>query len=422
MGTLSYGYDGGTSTGPGNPTSFKGTANGFNVDNQMTGAGFSYDGNGLRATKTAVPIGGSGPVTTYFLYDGSTPVQEEQVLAQGASFTAVNVEAADGIRARYSQTLNSQFYSFDYDPQGSLVGSQYSGNTTTPAYSTSSFEAYGHRGAQFGNSGSLPSNQPPFEFGGQYGYYTDVETNLLCLTHRYYDPGTGKFINRDPVGCLGGMNLYGFCEGNPVNEADPSGYGDTPVDEIASLVFLTYDTGKMIYNNHHNVSAAERALDTAALVADGAGLIPGVPGGMGRGAILVHSGIALAHAMQLRRAVRATQLAYKAAQGGIMATTATGGNGSGNSQSGNSPNGGRSGKQPRLREILNDPKASSADRGWVQQELNAIARGKRRSIRVPIGKVMAYRRGMRARNGHSYLQSDLQDVDLHKLEHKHGGY
>jgi len=43
------------------------------------------------------------------------------------------------------------------------------------------------------------------------------------LTHRYYDPGTGKFINRDPIGYAGGENLYGFCGGNPVNESDPNG-------------------------------------------------------------------------------------------------------------------------------------------------------------------------------------------------------
>ena len=63
----------------------------------------------------------------------------------------------------------------------------------------------------------------PAGFGGQFGYYTDTETGLLCLTHRYYDPGTGKFINRDPIGYAGGANLYGFCTGNPVNESDPNG-------------------------------------------------------------------------------------------------------------------------------------------------------------------------------------------------------
>jgi RHS repeat-associated protein len=63
----------------------------------------------------------------------------------------------------------------------------------------------------------------PVGFGGQSGYYTDPETGLLLLGHRYYDPGTGKFINRDPIGYQGGANLYAFCGGNPVNEMDPEG-------------------------------------------------------------------------------------------------------------------------------------------------------------------------------------------------------
>ena len=40
--TNAFGYDGNTSTGPGNPTSSKGTSQTFNVDNQQTGTGFGY--------------------------------------------------------------------------------------------------------------------------------------------------------------------------------------------------------------------------------------------------------------------------------------------------------------------------------------------------------------------------------------------
>jgi hypothetical protein len=76
------------------------------------------------------------------------------------------------------------------------------------------------------------SQSDPIGFGGQWGYYTEYETgpgnsvvgsSLLLLTHRYYDPATGRFVNRDPIGYDGGMNLYTFCGGNPINWRDPLG-------------------------------------------------------------------------------------------------------------------------------------------------------------------------------------------------------
>ena len=65
-------------------------------------------------------------------------------------------------------------------------------------------------------------------FGGQFGYYKDGATGLYLLTHRYYDAGAGRFLTRDPIGYGGGMNLYGYAEGNPVNESDPSGFQPGP--------------------------------------------------------------------------------------------------------------------------------------------------------------------------------------------------
>jgi RHS repeat-associated protein len=63
----------------------------------------------------------------------------------------------------------------------------------------------------------------PFGYGAQWGYYTDVETGLVALTYRYYDSGTGRFLNRDPIGTSGGMNLYGYVGNSPTRGVDPSG-------------------------------------------------------------------------------------------------------------------------------------------------------------------------------------------------------
>lgn len=42
-------------------------------------------------------------------------------------------------------------------------------------------------------------------------------------SNRYYDPTNARFITRDPIGYLGGMNLYGYVGGNPIGRVDPNG-------------------------------------------------------------------------------------------------------------------------------------------------------------------------------------------------------
>ncbi|MFV3383177.1 RHS repeat-associated core domain-containing protein [Pseudomonas sp. NY15354] len=54
------------------------------------------------------------------------------------------------------------------------------------------------------------------------GQYFDGETGLHFNTLRYYDPKIGRFITQDPVGLLGGFNLYTFAA-NPVSWSDPWG-------------------------------------------------------------------------------------------------------------------------------------------------------------------------------------------------------
>lgn len=84
--------------------------------------------------------------------------------------------------------------------------------------------------------------------------------------------------------------------------------------------------------------------------------------------------------------------------------------------------GGRLGKQKRLRELANDDKVSSADRGWIQQEINSIERGNRKRIRNPPGKDLAHERGREAAKGYGYDYSNLQDRKLHRLQHRYDNF
>src|SRR5690606_8521129 len=41
--------------------------------------------------------------------------------------------------------------------------------------------------------------------------------------YRYYSPSMGRFINRDPIGEQGGLNLHAFVGNDPVNAVDVLG-------------------------------------------------------------------------------------------------------------------------------------------------------------------------------------------------------
>ncbi|HEX2207817.1 MAG TPA: RHS repeat-associated core domain-containing protein, partial [Longimicrobium sp.] len=66
-------------------------------------------------------------------------------------------------------------------------------------------------------------------FGGLVDGMRDA-SGQMYMRNRYYDPQTGQFTQSDPIGLAGGLNAYGFANGDPVTYSDP--YGLRPDDVI----------------------------------------------------------------------------------------------------------------------------------------------------------------------------------------------
>lgn len=62
---------------------------------------------------------------------------------------------------------------------------------------------------------------------GNRFYFTGREYDFLAGLYyyraRYYDPSIGRFLQTDPIGYEGGINLYTYCNNNPVNWVDSLG-------------------------------------------------------------------------------------------------------------------------------------------------------------------------------------------------------
>ncbi len=133
----------------------------------------------------------------------------------------------------------------------------------------------------------------PLRFQGQYH---DVETGLHYNLARYYDPRTGRFIQPDPIGLLGGINHYQYTP-NPVMWVDPHGLcakEDSPaikagVNDTQPQQPMFYAMGSGNYASAvktasptyqlHAIAPDEykgAALEAIHLALDGAGMAPGI--------------------------------------------------------------------------------------------------------------------------------------------------
>ena len=232
----------------GNPVAYLGKnatwSHGHRLES-FDGISFEYNANGIRTKKT------NGSDVTKFILDGDRIVMTEST----SSGTMKFYYGADGITA-FESSGNKYFYQKNIF--GDIIGI-YDNNFNWVARYV--YDAWGNckvvdeDGSELIYDPSSIAHKNPFRYRG---YYYDRETGLYYLNARYYDPQIGRFISPDDISYLepatiNGLNLYVYCNNNPVMNADPTGHSAILIGMligfgVGALIGGGFEIAKQAYN------------------------------------------------------------------------------------------------------------------------------------------------------------------------------
>lgn len=182
---------------------------------------YSYAGNGIR-TKKYYYNNGTGVTHTY-VTEGKKILRE--TITGGSYAGTINyLYAGDNV---IGLMYNGSNYIFKKNLQNDIIGIYDSTNNLVARYE---YDAWGNHKV-YDQNGNLNTtsyfigNVNPFRYRS---YYFDRETNLYYCNTRYYNPDLCRWMSLDSLEyldeeTLNGMNLYAYCNNDPVNCCDPNG-------------------------------------------------------------------------------------------------------------------------------------------------------------------------------------------------------
>ena len=88
----------------------------------------------------------------------------------------------------------------------------------------------------------------PVSWWGSMANAKQNATGTLDMRNRVYDSRTGRFTQEDPIGLAGGIHLYGFAGGDPVNFSDPLGLCPLCETALGSILMNAIDQGDVTFN------------------------------------------------------------------------------------------------------------------------------------------------------------------------------
>ncbi len=225
---------------------------------------YRYDGLGRRIEKT---VAGT---TTRYQWAGLRLIAETQIDDAGRQSHCDYLYCGEGIQP-VAMRRDGHTYYLHFGRRGETVAAtDKDGHVVWQA----TYTAFGQAVCDIADI-----NQP-FRLAGQYH---DPESGLSYALSRYYHPGYGRFLSRDPLFCDGGAgNLYLYCKGDPLNAADPTGAFIIPVAFLVGAA-VTFTIGAVIGGGievasqliEHGAVKDWSAVGRETLIGGGLGLLSG---------------------------------------------------------------------------------------------------------------------------------------------------
>jgi RHS repeat-associated protein len=196
------------------------------VDGAVSDTSYAYDARNRRVAKT---VDGA---TTQYVHDGLNVLLEYD---GAGDLLARNTHAGlDQLCVRDEVAASTPYYVCQNALSSVLSVSDDNGNVLQ-RYRYSAFGEQQVLDANFNPVVDAP--RIPFAYTGREW---EPEVGMYFYRARFYDPGLGRFISRDPIGLSGGdVNFYAYVVNNPINNIDPSG-----LDYVGTI---QYQSGALIY-------------------------------------------------------------------------------------------------------------------------------------------------------------------------------
>jgi RHS repeat-associated protein len=172
------------------------------------------------------------------IYDNWNLIQETVAHTNGAISTHHNywgldlsgtLQGAGGVGGLLAVKINGQLFFPFYDSNGNVTEYIDASGTVRAHYE---YNPYGETTVQSGDMADVFC----FRFSTKYH---DPETGFYYYGYRFYHPALDCFINRDPIGEDGGLNLYGFADNDPVGSIDVLGWNPITIKELP-VIYTDY--------------------------------------------------------------------------------------------------------------------------------------------------------------------------------------